>query len=131
MAVSLAMAVVLAVIAGLIGTLVQAHTARLQRDAAIRERDRANRVTDFMISTFKVPDPAQSNVNNLTAREILDKASQKIDTEMAKDPEAQAQMMYVMGEVYDSLGLFPQAQTLFTRALVLQRRCWVRTILKP
>jgi serine/threonine-protein kinase len=121
-AVSLAMAVVVAVIAGLIGTLVQARTARLQRDAAIRERDRANRVTDFMISTFKVSDPAQSNVNNLTAREILDKASKQIDTEMAKDPEAQARMMYVMGEVYDSLGLFSQAQALLTRALDLQRR---------
>jgi len=126
MAVSLAMAVLLAIVAGLIGTLVQARTARFQRDVAIRERDRANRVTDFMISTFKVSDPAQSNVNNLTAREILDKASQKIDAEMAKEPEAQAHMMYVMGEVYDSLGLFSQAQTLFTRALNLQR-----TVLGP
>jgi eukaryotic-like serine/threonine-protein kinase len=122
MAVSLSAAVVLAIVVGLIGTLVQARTARLQRDAAIRERDRANRITQFMISTFKVPDPAQSNVNNLTAREILDKASQNIDVEMAKDPEAQARMMYVMGEVYDSLGLFPQAQTLLTRALDLQRK---------
>ena len=122
LAVSLATAVVFAIIAGLIGTLLQARTARLQRDAAIRERDRANRVTDFMISTFKVSDPAQSNVNNLTAREILDKASQKIDVEMAKDPESQAQMMYAMAEVYDSLGSFPQAQTLFMRALNLQRR---------
>jgi tetratricopeptide (TPR) repeat protein len=126
MAVSLATAVVLAIVAGLIGTLVQARTARLQRDAAIRERDRAKRVTDFMISTFKVSDPAQSNVNNLTAREILDKASKQIDTEMAKDPEAQARMMYVMSEVYDSLGLFSQAQTLLTRALNLQR-----TVLGP
>ena len=122
LAVSLATAVVLAIVAGLIGTLVQARTARLQRDAAIRERDRANRVTDFMISTFKVSDPAQSNVNNLTAREILDKASKQIDTEMAKDPEAQARMMYVMSEVYDSLGLFSQAQTLLKRALDLQRK---------
>jgi serine/threonine-protein kinase len=122
MAVGLTMAVVLAIVAGLIGTLVQARTARLQRDAAIRERDRANRITDFMISTFKVPDPAQSNANNLTAREILDTASKHIDTEMAKDPEAQARMMSVMGEVYDSLGLFSQAQTLFARALDLQRR---------
>ena len=122
MAVSLATAVVLAIVAGLIGTLLQAHTARIQRDAAIRERDRATRVTEFMISTFKVSDPAQSNVNNVSAREILDKASKQIDTEMAKDPDAQAQMMYVMGEVYDSLGLFPQAKTLLARALDLQRR---------
>ena len=75
-----------------------------------------------MISTFKVSDPAQSNVNNLPAREILDKASKQIDTEMAKDPEAQARMMYVMSEVYDSLGLFSQAQTLLKRALDLQRK---------
>jgi serine/threonine-protein kinase len=121
-AVSLTMAVVLAVVAGLIGTLLQSRTARLQRDAAIRERDRANRVTNFMISTFKVSDPSQSNVNNLTAREILDKASKQIDTEMAKDPEEQAHMMYVMSEVYDSLGLFSQAQTLLTHALDLQHR---------
>jgi serine/threonine protein kinase len=122
MAVSLAMAVALAIVAGLIGTLIQARTARLERDAAIRERDRAKRVTDFMISTFRVPDPAQSNVNNLTAREILDRASRQIDTEMAKDPEAQAHMMYVMSEVYDSLAIYSQAQILLTRALDLQRR---------
>ena len=121
-AVSLAAAVVVAIVAGLIGTLLQARTARLQRDAAIRERDRAKRVTDFMISTFRVPDPAQSNVNNLTAREILDRASRQIDTEMAKDPEAQAHMMYVMSEVYDSLAIYSQAQVLLTRALDLQRR---------
>jgi serine/threonine-protein kinase len=122
LAVSLAMAVVAAIIAGLIGTLLQARTARLERDEAIRERDRAKRVTDFMISTFRVPDPAQSNVNNLTAREILDRASRQIDTEMAKDPEAQAHMMYVMSEVYDSLAIYSQAQILLTRALDLQSR---------
>jgi serine/threonine protein kinase len=122
MGVSLAMTVVLATIAGLIGTLVQAHTARVQRDAAIRERDRANRVTNFMISTFKVSDPAQSNVKDLTAREILDKASQQIDTEMAKDPEDEARMMFVMSQAYDSLGLFSKAHDLLTRELELQRR---------
>ena len=122
MAVSLAVATLLAIVAGLIGTLVQARTARLQRDAAIRERDRANRVTNFMISTFKVSDPAQSNVKDVTAREILDKASKQIDTEMAKDPEEQARMMFVMSQVYDSLGLFSQARNLLTRALDLQRK---------
>jgi len=61
-------------------------------------------------------------MNNLTAREILDKASKQIDAEMGKHPEAQARMMDVMSEVYDSLGLFPESQTLPTRALDLQRR---------
>jgi eukaryotic-like serine/threonine-protein kinase len=121
-AVSLATAAALAIVIGLFGTLLQAHTARLQRDTAIRERDRANRITDFMISTFRVSDPAQPNANNPTAREILDRASKQIDAEMGKDPEAQANMMFVMSEVYDSLGMFSQARALLTRALDLQRR---------
>ena len=53
-----------------------------------------------MTSMFKVSDPSEARGNSITAREILDKASKEIDTGLAKDPEVQAQMMDVMGEVY-------------------------------
>src|SRR6202022_1797291 len=87
-----------------------------------RERDRANRITDFMTNMFKVSDPSEARGNSITAREILDKASKDIDTGLAKDPELQAQMMNVMGMVYDSLALFSRAQPLLTRALDIRRR---------
>jgi eukaryotic-like serine/threonine-protein kinase len=87
-----------------------------------RERDRANRVAEFMKGMFKVSDPSQARGNTVTAREILDKASKEIDTGLAKDPETQAQLMDVMGEVYESLGLYPRAQPLLERALDIQRR---------
>ena len=86
-----------------------------------RERDRANRITEFMTNMFKVSDPSESRGNSVTAREILDKASKDIDTGLAKDPELQAQMMNVMGTVYDALGLFPRAQSLLTRAVEIRR----------
>jgi non-specific serine/threonine protein kinase/serine/threonine-protein kinase len=87
-----------------------------------RERDRANRITDFMTSMFKVSDPSESRGNTITAREVLDKASQKIDTGLAQDPELQAQLTQVMGSVYQTLGLYRQAESLLDRAVDIRRR---------
>jgi eukaryotic-like serine/threonine-protein kinase len=112
-----------AVAAGAVGLLVAfavMQGAQLRR--ITRERDRANRIADFMTSMFKVSDPSEARGNNITAREILDKASKDIDTGLAKDPELQAQMMKVMGNVFDSLGLYPQGEQLYQRVLDIQRR---------
>jgi serine/threonine protein kinase len=87
-----------------------------------RERDRANRVTEFMASMFKVSNPSEARGNSITAREILDRASNEIDTGLAKDPEIQAQMMSIMGDVYDNLGLYPRAESLLTRAVEIRLR---------
>jgi len=87
-----------------------------------RERDRANRITAFMTDMFKVSDPSEARGNTVTAREILDKASQNIDSGLAKDPAVQAQMMYVMGDVYTGLGLYTQAESLLRRAFDIQRK---------
>jgi len=82
-----------------------------------KERDRANRIADFMTRMFKVSDPGQARGNSITAREVLDKASGEIDTGLAKDPEMQAQMMHTMGEVYYNLGLYKEADSLLRRAV--------------
>ncbi len=87
-----------------------------------RERDRADRVTQFMTGMFKVSNPSESRGNDIRAREILDKASENIDTGLRQDPELQAQMMHVMGNVYDSLGLYSKSEPLLRRALEIRRR---------
>jgi len=91
--------------------------AAYERDRATRERDRATRITDFMTQMFKVPDPNEARGNTVTAREILDKASNDMGTGLAKDPEVQAQMMQVMASTYLNLGLNPRAHELAKRAL--------------
>jgi len=88
-----------------------------ERDRTARERDRANRITEFMTSMFKVSDPGEARGNSVTAREILDKASKEIETGLARDPELQAQLMHLMGTVYDKLGLYPRAEALLRRAV--------------
>jgi len=86
-----------------------------------RERDRANRITDFMTGMFNQSNPSEALGNSITAREILDRASKDVDTGLTKDPELQAQMMYVMAVVYDNLGLYPHAQSLQQQALQIRR----------
>jgi len=115
----------LALIAGMAGvtsTLLQARTARAQRDVALRERDHATRVTNFMTSMFKVSDPTEARGNTVTAREILDKASKDIEAGLANDPDTQAHMLFVMGSVYESLGLTHEGKPMVERALQLQRQ---------
>jgi len=87
-----------------------------------RERDRADRIAHFMTDMFSVADPSQSRGNSITAREILDKASLQVEKGLAKDPEMQSQMMQVMGSVYNSLGLYPQAEALLKRTMQIRRR---------
>ena len=121
-AVALATLVSAVTVIGVAGTLLQARIARKQRDAAVQERDRATRITDFMKGMFKVSDPSEARGNSVTAREILDKASKEIDTGLAKDPETQAQLMDVMGDVYESLGLYSRADPLLEHSVDIERR---------
>jgi eukaryotic-like serine/threonine-protein kinase len=91
--------------------------ANQERDRANRERDRATRITDFMTGMFKVSDPNLARGNSVTAREILDKASNDMSTGLAKDPDAQSQMMQVMANTYSNLGLYARAHELAQSAL--------------
>jgi eukaryotic-like serine/threonine-protein kinase len=94
----------------------------LQLRRITRERDRASRITDFMTGMFKVSDPSEARGNQVTAREILDKASTQIDSGLANDPELQTQMMMVMGQVFGNLGLYDRAETLFRKAADVRLR---------
>jgi serine/threonine protein kinase len=94
----------------------------IQLRRIMRERDRADRVTQFMTGMFKVSDPSEARGDDIRAREILDKASNDIDTGPANDPELQAQMMNVMGSVYQSLGLTSKAEPLLRRAVKIRQR---------
>jgi eukaryotic-like serine/threonine-protein kinase len=99
---------------------VAAQSLELRRTK--RERDRADRITQFMTGMFKVSNPSEARGNTITAREILDKSSKEIETGLAKDAELQAQMLDVTGEVYGNLGLYGRAHELFAKAIEINRR---------
>ncbi len=86
-----------------------------------QQRDRADHITQFLTGIFKVPNPSEARGNTVTAREILDKASQQIGSNLNNDPELQAQLMETMSQTYTGLGLYGRAQTLTEQALAIQK----------
>jgi serine/threonine protein kinase/tetratricopeptide (TPR) repeat protein len=107
-----------AVAAGLV-LLVAAFTIvqAVQLRRITRERDRADRIADFMTGIFKVSDPSVRVGQAVTAREVLDKAAGNISNGLSKEPEFQAQMLRVMGRAYLNLGLFARAEALFRQEI--------------
>ena len=85
------------------------QTVQLRR--ITRERDRANRIAEFMTQIFQASDPNES-LGTITAKQLLDKAAKDIGKSLSKDPELQASMMHVIGRAYMYQGLYSRAQSL-------------------
>jgi eukaryotic-like serine/threonine-protein kinase len=97
-----------------------AQAIELRRIA--RERDRADRISDFMTDLFVVPDPSEALGKSVTAQQILDKGARDIQVGLKDDPALQAEMMDTMAHTYRNLGLYPSAEGLYERALEIQKR---------
>ena len=97
-------------------------TMAVQARRIARERNRAERVSEFLTDLFKVSDPNEARGNAVTAREILDKGADRIEKDLAQDPLLAAQLLWTIGRVYSSLGLYPKAEPLLSRSLEIRRR---------
>ncbi len=106
------------VTSGLAALAVMARNeAEIQRAQAEIDAETARQTTQFMVGLFEVSDPSESLGNSITAREILDKGAERIETELMDQPEIQATLMDTMGTVYTSLGLYEPAVSLVGKAL--------------
>jgi eukaryotic-like serine/threonine-protein kinase len=113
--------VALALVAGITGTTIGLIRATRAEKAAVEESENTRQLSDFLLGLFRVSDPSEARGNTITAREILDKGAQKIERELGGRPAIKAEMMRTIGGVYDSLGLYKQAQPLLERSLVIAR----------
>jgi len=118
--VSAAALIALLLIGFVVAMAVQLRRITQERDRTARERDRANRVTSYMVSMFRQSDPSRAK-GSTTAREMLDQASQDIDKSLAEDPELQTNLMDVMGGIYFNLQLYKQAGSLIQRAYEIRK----------
>lgn len=99
------------------------HTRQItaERNIARLEAAKANEVADFLTRIFEVSDPSVSRGETVTARELLDAAALRIDSELADQPRVQASLMGVIGNVYATLGLSEQAEPMLRGALERNR----------
>ncbi|HYV17443.1 MAG TPA: serine/threonine-protein kinase [Verrucomicrobiae bacterium] len=93
--------------------------ARAAESSAAHEAETARQVSDFLVRLFGVSDPGEARGSTVTARALLDDAAKRIGPELESQPEVQARLMQVMGQVYINLGLYDAAEPLLRDALTL------------
>ncbi len=121
-----ARAVAAAAVAVLVlGGLTAFYTNRLatERDRAQREAAKAAKVSEALTGLLIGADPIANRAtpDGLTVRGLLDAAAERVQKELADQPEAQAEIFTVIGRMYRRLGMYDKAQQLLEQALISGR----------
>lgn len=107
----------LAALVGGLGLAVwQAREARMQRDLAQQEAQKAQAALDFMTGLFSRADPEATQGREVSARELLADGALRIRTELHDQPAARAELLHAMGTAHLGLGLFEDALPLLDEA---------------
>jgi tetratricopeptide (TPR) repeat protein len=112
----------------LLAGLIAVHTTRLatERDRAQREAAKAVKVSEMLMGLLTSADPyAPRNASGEpTVRALLDAGARRVQTELAAEPDLQAQLLSTMGRTYRRLGLYDKAQYLLEQALVAGQKAF-------
>jgi len=114
--------VIMAMVIGITGTSIGLVKATKAEKKAREEAETAQQVSDFLVELFHISDPSEAKGNAITAREILDRGAERIETELSEQPLIQARLMDTMGMVYRNLGLYDAASSLLEQALNKRRQ---------
>ena len=100
----------------------------LERARALRaegvartEAHTANAVTDFLVGLFRDADPQQTRGRDVSAHELLDQASTRLDAMPIAQAQVQARLLSTLGEIYISIGQPRRSTDLLGRAIALLR----------
>ena len=109
LAVGASLVVAASLIGGLAVSLVQTAVAK-------REAERAAAAQTFLTSLFAELDPDRMSGAAPTVRDLIDRGTARLATELAAQPELRSEMELLIGQVYNQLSLHEQAQPLFRAA---------------
>jgi serine/threonine protein kinase/tetratricopeptide (TPR) repeat protein len=112
-----------AIVVALVASLVGFYTVRLEaeRDRARLEAASKSRVSDLLTSLLVGADPYATHDREPTVRNILDAGAARVESELADQPSVRADMLTVIGRVYQRLGLYDKAEPMLREALALGR----------
>jgi serine/threonine-protein kinase len=95
------------------------------REIAQSETRTARAVEQYLLTVFGAADPylpQDTSAARSSARELLDRGVQRLDTALAGQPEVRARLRTVLGRIYGNLGLYDQAANQVQLALAEQRK---------
>ncbi len=101
---------------------IQAKRIAEQRDLAEQESARAESVSGFMLEVFTAADPFKSQGKEVTAKDLLDNAGQRIVGDLNQQPEVRARLLEAIGRSYQRQGQTESAIKYLKDALLLHRK---------
>ena len=97
--------------------------ASRERENAVRQQQRAERVSSFLEELFEVSDPIRGGDQRPpTLEELLERGRRKVIAGLEDEAEPQAALMATLGRVYANLGAYEEARELLEGALEVRRR---------
>ncbi len=102
-------------------TLVQSHRVARAAARAESERDKALEVRGFLMELFGATGANQAVGDTVSARRLLDLQVGEARRAYEDRPGIKAEMLEVLADGYDRLGLYGEAETLAREALALRR----------
>jgi len=96
--------VALALVAGIIGTALGLMEALRQKREAVRQSAVARQTTKFLTGMFESIDPAEAKLREITVRETLDAASDKLNGAFPNEPLIELPIRETMADIYIKLG---------------------------
>jgi eukaryotic-like serine/threonine-protein kinase len=105
--------------------LVAVYTERLadERNHARLEAEKASRVSQVLTEMLTDTDPyAAGDGREPTLRVLLDAGARRVHEQLSGQPEREAEMLTVIGRVYERLGDHASAQRLLEESLAIGRR---------
>ncbi len=102
--------------------LVSFYTINLReaRNQALAEEARSSRIRSFLVNLFQGGDMAAGPSSDLRVATLLDRGVAGAKA-LNQDPQAQAELLRTLGDVYQKLGRLDQADTLLVSALDRRR----------
>ncbi|GAA0709795.1 serine/threonine-protein kinase [Dokdonella soli] len=105
----------------LLGLFATTVVALWEAGRAREQARQAETVTGFLIDTFRVADPKGAPGGaKLSAVDVLDAGAQRLDAQLAGQPELGSRFAAVLGAIYQELGQYDRAIALLDRSLALK-----------
>jgi len=106
------------------GLVAAAARERQLRGRAESEARKAVAVEEYLVSIFGAADPfapTAAGKGDVTARALLDRGAQRMDTSLIDQPEVRAELRGALGRVYANLGVYDKATSELRSSLAARR----------
>jgi serine/threonine-protein kinase len=99
----------------------QSRRLAQERDQAQFERDRAEQVSGFLVDLFRASDPEQARGREVTAKELLGRGTQRLDTQLKNQPGLRASLLSTIADIHLALDDLDAADAAAEEAARLRR----------